>query len=82
MLSLSLHLAQQVYQHMHTFGLYAIAVYYDHLTHAVGILQELVMFLQRPPTTEWGEGEVEFILSRAYMWRITYGDAPSHWKQT
>ncbi|KAK9800801.1 hypothetical protein WJX73_006841 [Symbiochloris irregularis] len=44
--------------------------------------QELVMFLQKPPTGEWGEGEVEFILSRAYMWRITYGDAPSHWKQT
>ena len=29
--------------------------------------QELIMFLQRPPTSGWGEKDIELVLSRAYM---------------
>jgi hypothetical protein len=40
--------------------------------------QEIIMFLQRPPTPPWTEREVELVLSRAYMWRSSFQDAASH----
>lgn len=40
--------------------------------------QELVMFLQRVPTAEWTETDIEMVLSRAYMWRASFKDASSH----
>lgn len=40
--------------------------------------QELVMFLQRLPTAEWGKEEVDLVLSQAYIWRSIFGAAPSH----
>lgn len=40
--------------------------------------QELVMFLQRVPTAEWTESDIEMVLSRAYMWRASFKDASSH----
>jgi TBC1 domain family member 2 len=43
-----------------------------------GALQELVLFLQRLPTAEWGEHNIESVLSRAYMWRASFNDARSH----
>lgn len=40
--------------------------------------QEILMFLQEPPTAEWDEQEVEPILSQAYILSTMFDDAPSH----
>lgn len=40
--------------------------------------QELIMFLQRMPTKGWTESDVEMVLSRAYMWRVSFKGAASH----
>jgi TBC1 domain family member 2 len=34
--------------------------------------QELIMFLQRLPTGEWEEKDIETVLSRAHCWRISF----------
>ena len=44
-------------------------------------VQELILFLQRLPTADWGEKEVESVLSRAYMWRASFDHARSHLSQ-
>lgn len=43
--------------------------------------QDLIMFLQRMPTQGWGEADVEVVLSRAFMWRASFGGAASHFSQ-
>jgi hypothetical protein len=40
--------------------------------------QELIMFLQRVPTGEWEESDIELVLSRAFMWRASFKGATSH----
>ncbi|CAL4984939.1 unnamed protein product [Urochloa decumbens] len=40
--------------------------------------QEMVMFLQRLPTSTWAHHELEMVLSRAYMWHTMFKSAPSH----
>ncbi|KAF8069367.1 gyp1 [Scenedesmus sp. PABB004] len=40
--------------------------------------QEVMLFLQRLPTRDWGEAQVESILSNAYVLRNTWGSAQSH----
>ena len=40
--------------------------------------QDLIMFLQKPPTSAWGEKDIELVLSRAYMWRASFKGAASH----
>lgn len=40
--------------------------------------QEILMFLQHLPTSAWDHSELEIILSKAHMWRIMFGRAPSH----
>jgi hypothetical protein len=40
--------------------------------------QELIMFLQRVPTQDWTETEIELVLSRAFMWRASFKGASSH----
>jgi hypothetical protein len=40
--------------------------------------QELLLFLQRPPTSSWGERDVETLLSRAYVWMRGYSGAQGH----
>lgn len=40
--------------------------------------QDLIMFLQRVPTTDWSESDVELVLSRAFMWRASFKGATSH----
>lgn len=40
--------------------------------------QELMMFLQKPPTGSWTEAEVESVLSAAYVLRNVWGGAQSH----
>jgi len=40
--------------------------------------QEVLMFLQELPTTEWGEEEVEPILSQAFILSTLFDSSPSH----
>lgn len=40
--------------------------------------QEMILYLQKLPTGDWTEREVELILSKAYMWRASFGNAKSH----
>lgn len=37
--------------------------------------QDVILFVQRLPTGEWEDEQMEVILSKAYMWRDKYGDA-------
>lgn len=40
--------------------------------------QDIIMFLQAPPTKEWTEKDIELLLSEAYMWKSLFHNAPSH----
>ncbi|KAF6259561.1 rab-GTPase-TBC domain-containing protein [Scenedesmus sp. NREL 46B-D3] len=40
--------------------------------------QELMMFLQKLPTQDWQELQIESVLSNAYVLRNTWGNAQSH----
>ncbi|UIZ24137.1 hypothetical protein KXD40_008130 [Peronospora effusa] len=40
--------------------------------------QDLVLFLQRLPTKDWVENEIEPLLSRAFILQTYFADAPSH----
>lgn len=40
--------------------------------------QEILMFLQDMPTAEWGEEEVEPVLSQAYILSTLFDGSPSH----
>jgi hypothetical protein len=42
--------------------------------------QEVLMFLQELPTTEWDEEEVEPVLSQAFILSTLFEDSPSHLK--
>ena len=40
--------------------------------------QDIIMFLQDLPTSDWGEDEVEPILSQAFILSTLFDNAPSH----
>ncbi|KAI3692696.1 hypothetical protein L6452_32518 [Arctium lappa] len=40
--------------------------------------QEMVMFLQHLPTQNWGDQELEMVLSRAFMWHTMFDSCPNH----
>jgi hypothetical protein len=40
--------------------------------------QELMLFLQKLPTQDWGESEMETVLSAAYVLRNVWQHAQSH----
>lgn len=40
--------------------------------------QDIVMLLQRPPTQDWSEQEIELVLSKAFMYRASFEKAKSH----
>lgn len=40
--------------------------------------QDIVMLLQRPPTQDWTEQEIELVLSKAFMFRASFDKARSH----
>lgn len=42
--------------------------------------QDILMFLQEIPTSDWGEEEVEPILSQAFILSTLFEDSPSHLK--
>lgn len=40
--------------------------------------QEILLFLQNPPTKSWVEKDVELMLSEAYIWQSLYKNASAH----
>lgn len=40
--------------------------------------QEIMMFLQALPTKDWGEKDIELLLSEAYMWQSLFKNASAH----
>lgn len=40
--------------------------------------QEIMMFLQNPPTKEWTEKDIELLLSEAFIWQSLYKNASAH----
>lgn len=40
--------------------------------------QEIMMFLQSPPTKEWCEKDIELLLSEAFIWQSLYKNASAH----
>lgn len=42
--------------------------------------QEILLFLQNPPTSSWTEKDVELMLSEAFIWQSLYENASAHLK--
>ncbi|CUM56044.1 unnamed protein product [Debaryomyces fabryi] len=40
--------------------------------------QEILLFLQNPPTTYWTEKDIELMLSEAFIWQSLYKNASAH----
>ncbi|CAN3502287.1 GTPase-activating protein Gyp1p [Diutina catenulata] len=40
--------------------------------------QEIILFLQNPPTSAWTEKDVELMLSEAFIWQSLYKNAAAH----
>ncbi|KAG7191315.1 GTPase-activating protein [Scheffersomyces spartinae] len=40
--------------------------------------QEILLFLQKPPTASWKEKDIEMMLSEAFIWQSLYKDASAH----
>ncbi|KAI3406650.2 GYP1 [Candida oxycetoniae] len=40
--------------------------------------QEILLFLQNPPTSNWKEKDIELMLSEAYIWQSLYKNASAH----
>ncbi|KAJ3359200.1 GTPase-activating protein [Allomyces javanicus] len=39
---------------------------------------DIMLFLQSPPTAEWGDKETELLLSEAFMWKSLFHNSPNH----
>lgn len=42
--------------------------------------QDIMMFLQNPPTKDWTEKDIELLLSEAFIWQSLYKNAVAHLK--
>lgn len=42
--------------------------------------QEIMMFLQALPTRDWGEKDIELLLSEAFMWHSLFRGSAAHLK--
>jgi len=40
--------------------------------------QDIMIFLQNLPTSDWTEKDIEILLSEAYMWKCLFHDSPNH----
>ena len=40
--------------------------------------QDMLIFLQSPPTSDWKEKDIELLLSEAFMWKSVFHSSPSH----
>mmetsp|Transcript_9106 Transcript_9106/g.27400 ORF Transcript_9106/g.27400 Transcript_9106/m.27400 type:complete len:423 (+) Transcript_9106:57-1325(+) len=58
------------------FHVYVCAALLSHFSSSLRELdfQELVIFLQNLPTQDWTTGDVDMILSQAFMWRTIFDD--------
>lgn len=43
--------------------------------------QDIMIFLQQVPTSNWTEKDIELLLSQAYMWKSLFHNAPNHLKK-
>ncbi|CAO3680342.1 unnamed protein product [Umbelopsis ramanniana] len=43
--------------------------------------QDIMIFLQQVPTSNWKEKDIELLLSQAYMWKSLFHNAPNHLKK-
>ncbi|KAI9221512.1 rab-GTPase-TBC domain-containing protein [Blastocladiella britannica] len=39
---------------------------------------DIMLFLQSPPTKDWGDKDIELLLSEAFMWKSLFHNSPSH----
>ncbi len=39
---------------------------------------DMMLFLQKLPTEEWGDKEIELVLSEAFMWKTLFSGSPNH----
>jgi hypothetical protein len=64
------------------FHLYVCASFLTRFSDTLKTLdfQEIVMFLQSPPTQTWSDTEIEMIISQAFMYATLYSNAASHLK--
>jgi len=44
--------------------------------------QDIMLFLNNPPTVSWTTKDVDVLLSQAYMWQTLYEDSPKHLEET
>lgn len=42
--------------------------------------QDIILFLQNPPTSKWTEKDIELMLSEAFIWQSLYKNASAHLK--
>lgn len=63
-----------------TFHTYVCAAFLGVFASKIKALQaeEIIMFLQALPTQNWGDTEIEEILSQAYVAMYQYESSPSH----
>lgn len=40
--------------------------------------QDLMIFLQNPPSSKWTLKDIDLLLSEAYMWKSLFQNAQSH----
>lgn len=63
---------------------YTLSIIYAHqqttCVHTGKDFQELVMFLQKPPTEGWKVEDVECLLSQGYVYQSLFHNAPNHLK--
>ncbi|KAI3637604.1 hypothetical protein MIR68_004253 [Amoeboaphelidium protococcarum] len=53
-----------------------LAKWTDHLKSLE--FQDIIMFLQSPPTKDWSDKEIEVLLSEAFMWKSLFHGSPNH----
>lgn len=64
------------------FHLYVCAAFLCNWSSELRLLdfQEMFLFLQHPPTSQWTCKDLEPVLSQAYIWMQTFQNAPAHLK--
>lgn len=65
------------------FHLYVCAAFLVHWSEPLQKkdFQETMMYLQAPPTQDWGEKEMEILLSEAFLWKSLFHNSGAHLRQ-
>ena len=45
-------------------------------------LQGIMIFLQNPPTTGWGDAEISLMLAEAFRLKFLFAEAPNHLRES